>query len=358
MDFHPAANLFPLMNGDEFTALVRDIAEHGQREPIILHEGMILDGRNRYRACAELGLKPECREWCGDDPLAYVVSLNLHRRHLTREQRDEVIRNLRGQGMKLQEIAGAIGVGIGTVHRAVGSELFQLEKLIGADGKARPAHYTPHQVEPETDVEEADDGEYNRQQIIEANRAGWCIEVPETASTPRASRPENLHVSDDSYEWFTPAEYIEAARRVMGRIDTDPASCVIANGVIRASIFYTTEDDGLLQPWPGNVWLNPPYNMPWIERFVDKALAEYAADDSRSIMVLTNNSTDTAWFHKLLAAGPVCFTRGRIRFWGDNGDTLATRQGQAIFYIGNNRNAFIREFSAFGAVMELHNDHQ
>lgn len=88
MDFHPAANLFPLMTGDEFATLVSDIAEYGQREPIVLHDGMILDGRNRYRACMELGLKPEYREWHSDEsPTAYVISLNLHRRHLTSSQR-------------------------------------------------------------------------------------------------------------------------------------------------------------------------------------------------------------------------------------------------------------------------------
>jgi hypothetical protein len=86
------------------------------------------------------------------------------------------------------------------------------------------------------------------------------------------AKPESLHVSDDSYEWFTPAEYIEAARRVMGSIDTDPASCPTANRIVKASLFYTSEDDGLLFDWPGNVWLNPPYNMPWIERFIDKAI--------------------------------------------------------------------------------------
>ena len=152
----------------------------------------------------------------------------------------------------------------------------------------------------------------------------------------RQAKPESLHVSDDSYEWFTPAEYIEAARRVMGSIDTDPASCATANRVVQAGTFYTVDDDGLLYDWPGNVWLNPPYNMPWIERFIDKAIIEYGSGTARAVMVLTNNSTDTAWFHKLLSIAPVCFTRGRIRFWGADGDTLATRQGQAIFYLGAN----------------------
>ena len=88
MNFHPAANLFPLMDGDDFAGLVADIAEHGQREAIVLHDGLILDGRNRYRACERLGLAPLYRTWEGGaSPVEYVVSLNLHRRHLTSTQR-------------------------------------------------------------------------------------------------------------------------------------------------------------------------------------------------------------------------------------------------------------------------------
>ena len=176
------------------------------------------------------------------------------------------------------------------------------------------------------------------------------------APIPPTTRPENIHVSDDSYEWYTPAEYIEAARRVMGNIDTDPASCETANSVVQADTYYTLDDDGLLQTWTGNVWLNPPYNMPWIERFIDKAIETYLSDANRSVMVLTNNSTDTGWFHRLLSLGSVCLTRGRIRFWSIGGEVLATRQGQAIFYLGPNEDVFAKEFSAFGAVVRTIND--
>jgi N6-adenosine-specific RNA methylase IME4 len=89
LDFHPVANIFPLMTGAEYDALVSDIAEHGQHEPIWLHpDGRIIDGRNRYRACCDLGLVPERKTWDGKGSLvAFVVSLNLHRRHLSSSQR-------------------------------------------------------------------------------------------------------------------------------------------------------------------------------------------------------------------------------------------------------------------------------
>ncbi|MGA7235638.1 MAG: MT-A70 family methyltransferase [Bryobacteraceae bacterium] len=83
---HPEASLFPLLEGEEFDALVEDIRAYGQREKILVDEdGAILDGRNRYRACRELGIEPRTQTWRlrGDDSaLALVISLNIKRRHL------------------------------------------------------------------------------------------------------------------------------------------------------------------------------------------------------------------------------------------------------------------------------------
>jgi hypothetical protein len=84
-EFHEVANIFPMMQGEEFDALKADIAANGLREPIWLHpDGRIIDGRNRYRACCELSIEPEYHTWNGSGSLvSFVVSLNLHRRHLT-----------------------------------------------------------------------------------------------------------------------------------------------------------------------------------------------------------------------------------------------------------------------------------
>lgn len=175
------------------------------------------------------------------------------------------------------------------------------------------------------------------------------------STVQKITKPQNIHVSDDTYEWFTPAEYIEAAKLVMGGIDLDPASCLEANRVIKAKRFYTREDDGLTKKWSGRIWLNPPYNMPWIERFVNRIVDEYEEGNIDSAIVLTNNSTDTGWFHRLFVY-PVCFTSGRIQFWNGS-QRLATRQGQALFYLGPDTDKFNDAFQKFGVVMVRY-DHQ
>jgi N6-adenosine-specific RNA methylase IME4 len=99
---HPIAALFPLLDDVDMRSLADDIAAHGLIDPITLYEGMVLDGRNRYRACRLAGVEPAYRQYDGDSPVAWVVSVNLHRRHLSESQRAMVASRLAtlGQGAR------------------------------------------------------------------------------------------------------------------------------------------------------------------------------------------------------------------------------------------------------------------
>lgn len=156
-------------------------------------------------------------------------------------------------------------------------------------------------------------------------------------------------------EWYTPAQYIELARRVMGGFDVDPASNPIAQETVRASIYYTEETNGLDKPWNGRVWLNPPYAQPAISHFADKIVEEAQSGRCTEAIVLTHNYTDTGWFQKMArAASAICFTRGRIRFESPSGERASPTQGQAFFYFGPNIEAFVSAFDGeVGFVVEV-----
>jgi phage N-6-adenine-methyltransferase len=153
-------------------------------------------------------------------------------------------------------------------------------------------------------------------------------------------------------EWYTPIEYIEIARDVMGGIDLDPASSAIAQERIQAGHYFTIDDDGLGLHWFGRVWLNPPYSQPEIRLFVEKAVSEYVSGRISQCIVLTHNYTDTAWFHVGAEhSDAICFTRGRIAFLDPDGNKAAPTQGQAFFYFGPEPERFAEAFSSVGFVM-------
>jgi ParB family chromosome partitioning protein len=160
------------------------------------------------------------------------------------------------------------------------------------------------------------------------------------------------HVSRNSgqVEWFTPPEYIEAAKAVMGAIDLDPASCSTAQQFVGAERYYTVEDDGLARPWFGRVWLNPPYASGLIEGFTSKLVAEYQAGRVQESLVLVNNATETRWFQAALeVASAVCFPTGRVRFLDASGKPVRTPlQGQAVLYVGRRPGRFVEAFGHFG----------
>lgn len=145
---HPLATQFPTMNDKDFSALVDDIKAHGQREPIVVFQGAILDGRHRAKACALLGIEPTYRTFDGDEAAAALLakSLNVHRRHLTREQRRSLIEAelKRDPSQSDRVIAEKVGVHnetVGAARRALEHTdgIRQSDTRIGKNGVEKPA---------------------------------------------------------------------------------------------------------------------------------------------------------------------------------------------------------------------------
>ena len=154
-------------------------------------------------------------------------------------------------------------------------------------------------------------------------------------------------------EWHTPAQWVEAARRVLGANDLDPASSDRAQETVAAGAYFTKEADGLARPWRGRVWLNPPYAAGLVDRFVGKLVHHVGAGDVTAAIMLVDARTDTAWFHLAASACQrICLKRGRISFVRPDGvDADAATCGSAFLYFGPRPEAFEAVFAPFGLVV-------
>jgi hypothetical protein len=162
------------------------------------------------------------------------------------------------------------------------------------------------------------------------------------------------HVSNNSgnNEWYTPSEYIEPYRIMVGVIDVDPASCVKANEVVKARKFYDESSDGLSKKWNGSVWLNPPYESGLVDKFGAKLFEEMAAERTTSACVLVNNATETKWAQLLIkSCSSCCFLSSRIKFWNESGVASSPLQGQMLLYFGADAGLFAARYRSMGVVM-------
>jgi phage N-6-adenine-methyltransferase len=166
-----------------------------------------------------------------------------------------------------------------------------------------------------------------------------------------ANAPNRLAHNSGDFEWYTPADYVEAARAALGAIDLDPASTPTANAIVQARQFYSLKDDGLAHDWHGRVWMNPPYANALVTQFSEKLAESVKAGTVTAAIVLVNNATETRWFRTLTdLATAICFPTGRVRFWKPEQASDAPLQGQAVIYIGRDVDQFRERFRPFGEV--------
>jgi peptidoglycan/xylan/chitin deacetylase (PgdA/CDA1 family) len=210
LKFHPVAAIFPMMDTVEFESLKADIQKHGQLEKIWTHDGKIIDGRNRYLACRELGIEPKIKEWepvNGVELLDFVISFNLQRRHLTASQKalvavdslpfyEEAAKNR----LKLSQGRGKKKGREFLPHLNLGRSRDLAAQTFGVSGRYVGYAKQINATDPDL-AQEIRDG---KKTITEAIK---IIKRDEESSTPRNSRKKYKFkndiglVRDDFYEW-------------------------------------------------------------------------------------------------------------------------------------------------------------
>jgi len=344
--FHPIADLFPLLGDDELTSLAADIATNGLLNPIWrMPDGRIIDGRNRFRACKMVNVEPRYDEYDGDSPLAFVVSMNERRRHLSTSQRAMIAAKVANlpRGVRADRVSKPQGR----------SNDLPIDPPITQPQAASTMAVSTPSVKRAAAVLKL--GTPELVEAVETNRvtvdaAAKIAKLPKTEQR-KALKAQKPHVANNSgqNEWYTPPEYIDAARRAMGGIDCDPASTAKANKIVKAEIYYTAKQDGLQRTWGKRVWMNPPYAQPLCSRFSEGLVSRVNKKEVKTACILVNNATETVWFRAIVSvASAIVFPSGRVKFLAPDGNPGAPLQGQAVLYVGNKPETFLREFADFG----------
>jgi len=244
-------------------------------------------------------------------------------------------------------------------ERRAGEMLLIMPKAEGAKGIGPIAVRASDRNNPPTYSELGIDG---RDAAIWQRIAGipeekfeqYIATEPEITTAGALRIAKGTHVSRNSgdNEWYTPIEFIEAAREVLGIIDLDPASHPEANEIIKANRFYNIENDGLGHNWNGKVWMNPPFASNLIGEFTGKLIYHYARGDIPEAIVLVNNATETKWFQEMLSrVTAICLPSGRLRFWSPGKNTSTPLQGQAVLYFGDEAGKFAESFGGLGKIL-------
>lgn len=199
------------------------------------------------------------------------------------------------------------------------------------------------------------DGQRGQIDLEEYTTEGY---IPEP---PKKKKKTKFKQSTGKEEWHTPPYILDAVREYFGTIDLDPMSNYAANEFVKATTFYTKDDNAFTKPWFGNVFLNPPYKTVMMNRVVPFLIERCRNDDVDSILLLVNNSTESKWGQEALKnASAICFIDHRLRFIdGETGAIQGTPfQGQMLILF-NSRKTFTQEaaqrfcdvFSKLGVVL-------
>ena len=160
-----------------------------------------------------------------------------------------------------------------------------------------------------------------------------------------------LLTSSESVEWYTPVRIINFARWFMGSIDLDPATTEQANTVVGAKIIYTQQDNGLQQPWYGNVWLNSPYGKT-NQKSNQQIWYEYAMTQPiYQMCMLINSRQGYTWYENICDSHPHVLIRDRLNFIpGDGQKSGQAKTGSTLVYVGPHKERFKKHAQVFGRV--------
>ena len=365
-------SLIPPLTYEEKKMLEESILSEGCRDAIVVWNDTIIDGHNRYEICTKHGIPFETvsREFEDrNDVIEWIIKNQFGRRNLPMHERARLALRLKSviaekAKSNKQEAANKMNLIVGNnVSAEFCENVLPIDTREEIAKAAGVSHDTIAKVEKIEEAAPAPVVQASRKGDISVNAAYQVTKMMQEEQEEIASRiqsGENAksvvlevqkrpHVANNSgnNEWYTPAEYIEAARKAMGSIDTDPASNDIANKVVKAEKYYTIETDGLAHDWHGNVWMNPPYSSDLITKFIEK-LKEQRGNYEQAI-ILVNNATETQWFYEIVKiASAVCFPKSRVKFYMPDGKTGAPLQGQAVLYVGDNYEKFISAFGGIG----------
>ena len=189
--------------------------------------------------------------------------------------------------------------------------------------------------------------------VLRSQLHNWQVKYEDQRRQAEASKkkmPPVVHHTGDE-EWYTPSGIVELARKAMGSIDLDPASCEVAQKTVKAGRFHSKDDSGLDHDWSGNVYINPPYTTGLVDKFIHKAIASYKAGSVSQVVILLNAIIDTKYGQDLQkASSAVCFPAGRVKFVSPNRKANSATQGQMICYLGSDVDSFAKQFSSLGVV--------